>query len=121
MMVTTGLPSNAQFIRFTNASCKPKLSNYFYMYRFQMNSDLFCAIRSLDIRLQHLNHSNMFVHRVYHLHVYYHMEIMLHHSGIPLPYDNRYNKVSYPFFERGCLKLCENYGIDSEETVITGG
>ena len=62
-----------------------------------MNSDLFCAISSSDIHLQHLNDSNMFAHRVYHLHVYYHMEIMLHHSGVPLPYDNRDNKVSNAF------------------------
>ena len=77
----------ALLIQFTNPSYKPKLINYFHMYRFQLNFDLLCTTSFLGTPLEHRKHYNMSVHSVYHLCISYHIRVILHHLVVPLPHE----------------------------------
>ena len=54
-------------------SQKPRLEEYFHMYRCQLNFALYCVSFALGVSMQHLNHPNMLICSVYRFHVYYHM------------------------------------------------
>ena len=65
---------------------KPELNEYFHMYRCQLNFN-FCFV------LQHLNHPNLLLRSVYRFHVYFHVQLILHDLGIPLPHEDGFSKV----------------------------
>ena len=66
-------------------SRKPKLEEYFHMYRYQLNFALYCASSALGVSMQHLNHPNMLIRSVYRFHVYYHMRLILYRLKVALP------------------------------------
>ena len=76
----------ALLIQFTNPSYKPKLINYFHMYRFQLNFDLLRTTSFLGTPLEHLKY-NISVHSVYHLCISYHIRVILPHLVVPLPHE----------------------------------
>ena len=58
------------------------------MYRCQLTFDMFCATSALGISWQHLNHPNLLLLSIYRFHVYLHVRIIQHHSGISLPHED---------------------------------
>ena len=80
-----------------HGKCKPKLSEYFQMKRCQLNFARFCVIMALGISQQHFDYLNLLVGSVYRLHVYFHVQIILYHLDIPLPYEDGFSKVKSCF------------------------
>ena len=74
----------------SHGKCKPELSEYFHMYRCQLNVAMFCAF---GISWQHLNYPNLLVSTVYRFHVYFHVRLILHDLGISLPHEDGFSKV----------------------------
>ena len=63
-----------------------KLNESFHMYWCQLNFALFCTTSALGISWQHLNHPNLLVRTVYRFHLYFHVRLIIHNLGTPLPY-----------------------------------
>ena len=86
---------NARWMKFYNShgKYKPELNKYFHMYRCQLNFALFCAPSALGISWQHHNHPNLLVRAVYRFHVYFHVRLILHDLGNPLPHEDGFSKV----------------------------
>ena len=99
---------------------KPELSEYFYMYRCQLNFALFAVTSAFGISWQHLNHPNMLVLCVYRFHVYFHMLLTLHDLGILLPQEDGFNKVKNSYIQSAYYSLCDDYGVDPTETWMYG-
>ena len=77
----------------SDGTCKPELNEYFHMYRCQLNFALFCTTKALGISWKHLNHPNFLLRGVYRFHVYFHVRLILHDLGIPLPNEGGFRKV----------------------------
>ena len=86
------------------------------MYQCQLNFALFCAISVLGISWQHLNHPNLLVRTVYRLHVYLHVQIILHALGIPLPHGDGFSKVKSAYIKSVYCSICDEHGVDANET-----
>ena len=99
---------------------QPKLDEYFHMYRCQLNFAMFCATSALGISMQHLNSHNPLIKSVYRFHVYYHIRLILNQLGIPLPQEQRFNKVENPYFKSDYYTICREYGVDPNEVWMTG-
>ena len=98
-------------------SRKPKLEEYFHMYRCQLNFALCCASSALGVSMQHLNHPNMLISSVYLFHVYYHMQLIL---KLALPREERYKKTNNPYSKEDYFQVCEEYGVDPLEVWLFG-
>ena len=85
------------------------------MYRCQLNFAMFCATSALGISWQHLNHPNLPVGSVYRFHVYFHVQLILHDLGAPLPYEGGFGKV-----KSACYSICDDYGVNPNETWMYG-
>ena len=87
--------SSSLWMKFYNSHSKykPELNEYFHIYPCQLNFALFCATRALGISWQHLNHSNLLVRAVYRFHVYFHVRLILHNFGIPLPHEDGFRRL----------------------------
>ena len=77
----------------SHGKCKPGLSEYFHMYRCQLNFAMFCVTSARGISWQHLNHPNLFVCSVHRFYVYFHVQLILHELGISLPHEDGFSKV----------------------------
>ena len=51
------------------------------------------------ISWQHLNHPNLLVRAVYIFHVYFHVGLILHDLGIPLPHEDGFSKVKNAYIK----------------------
>ena len=96
-------------------SRKPKLEEYFHMYRCQLNFALYCASSALGVSMQHLNHPNMLIRSVYRFHVYYHMRLILYRLKGALPREERYKKTNNPYSKEDYFQVCDEYGVDPLE------
>ena len=87
--------SNTLWMKLCNShgKYKPELNEYFHMHRCQLNFALFCSTSALGISWQHLNHPNLLVQAVCRFHVYFHVQLILHDLGIPLPHGDGFSKV----------------------------
>ena len=86
------------------------------MYQFQLNFSMFCVTSALDVSWQHLNHPSLVVHAVYRFHVYFHVWLILHDLGIPLPHEDGFSKVKNTYIKSAYYSICDDYGIDADET-----
>ena len=77
----------------SHGKCKPELSEFFHMYRFQLNFALFCVASALGISWHNFNHTNLLVRHVYRFHVYFHIRLILHEISISLPHEDVFSKV----------------------------
>ena len=75
---------------------------------------------ALGISWQHLNHPNLLVQSVYTFHVYSHVRLILHGLGTPLPYDNGSSKVKNSYINSAYYSICDDYGVDVNETWMYG-
>ena len=101
-------------------SRKPKLEEYFHMYRCQLNFALYCASSALAVSMQHLNHPNMLIRSVYRFYVYYHMRLILYRLKVALPREERYKKANNPYSKEDYFQVCEEYGVDPLEVWLFG-
>ena len=99
---------------------RPKLKEYFHMYRCPLNFALFCATSSLCISWQHLNHPNLLARSVYRFHVYFYVLLIMHDLGILLPYQNGFSKVKNAYIKSAYCSICDGCGIDVDETWMHG-
>ena len=99
---------------------KPKLEEYFHMFRCQLNFALYCASSALGVSMQHLNHPNMLIRSVYRFHVYYHMRLILNKLKVVLPHEERYKKTNNNYSKEDYFKICDEYGVDPNETWLFG-
>ena len=81
---------------------------------------MFCATTALGISWQHLNHLNLLVRSVYRFHVYFHVRLILHNLGIPLPHEVDFSKVKNDYFKSAYYNVCDDYGVDATETWMHG-
>ena len=95
---------------------KPELNEYFHMNWCQLDFSLFCVTSALGFSWQHLNHSNLLVHAVYRFHMYFHIQLILHGSGISLPLEDDFSKVKNAYIKSAYYSICDDYGVDSNET-----
>ena len=93
-----------------------ELNEYFHMYRCQLNFAMFCATSALGFSWQPLNHPNLFLYSVYRFHVHFHVRILLHHLCISLPHEDGFNKVKTPYIKSAYYSVCNDYGVDADET-----
>ena len=103
--------SNDLWMKFYNShgKYKPELNEYFHMYLCQLKFALFCATSALGISYQHLNHPNLLVRSVYRFDVYFHVRLILHNLGIPLPYENGFSKVKNCYINSAYYAICDDY------------
>ena len=100
---------------------KPEFSEYFHIYRCQLNFAMFCVTSTLGIFWQHLNHLNLLVRSVYRFHVYFHIRLILHKLGISLPHEDGFSNVKNSYIQSAYYSLCNDYGVDPSRTWMYGG
>ena len=81
---------------------------------------MFCVTSTLGISWQHLNHSNLLVCAAFRFHVYFHIRLILHHLGISLTHQDGFNKVKNAYNESVYCSICDDYGVDPNETWMHG-
>ena len=99
---------------------KPELKEYFHMCRCQLNFAMFYVTRALGVSWQRLNHPNLLVRAVYKFHVYFHVQLILHKLGIYLPHEDGFSKVKNAYIKSAYYSICDQYGVDSNETWTYG-
>ena len=62
------------------------------MYRCQLNLAMFCTTSALGVSWKHLNHPKSLVRALYRFHVFFHLQLILHHLGISLPHEDGFSK-----------------------------
>ena len=67
-----------------------------------------------------LNHQNLLVCGVYRLYVYFHVQIILHHSSVSLPQEDAFKKVGNSYIESACYSICYDYGTKANEIGMNG-
>ena len=114
--------SNTLWMKFYNShgKYKPELSEYFHMCRCHLHFTLFCATSALGISWQHFNHPNLLVRSVYRFHVYFHVRLILHDLGIPLPHEDSFSKVKNAYIKSAYYSTCNDYGVGADETWMYG-
>ena len=75
---------------------------------------------ALGISWQYLNHPNLLVRSVFRFHVYFHVRLILHDLGTPLPYKDGFSKVKNAYITSAYYSICDEYGVDATETWMYG-
>ena len=78
------------------------------MYRCQLNFAMFCVTSALGISWQHLNYPNLLV------------RLILHELGISLSHEDGFSKVKNSYIQSSYYSICDDYGVDADETWIYG-
>ena len=99
---------------------KPKLNEYFHMYRRQLNFAMFCVTSALGVSWQHLNHLNLLVGVAYRFHVYFHVRLIFHELHISLPHEDGFSKVKNSYERSAYYSVCNQYGVNPDETWMYG-
>ena len=114
--------SLALWKKFYNSHGKYKLelNEYFHIYLCQLKFAMFCVTSALGISWQHLNHPNLLVRAVNRFHVYCHVRLILHELRISLPHENSFSKVKNDYEGSAYYSVCDQYGINPDETWMYG-
>ena len=99
---------------------KPELNECFHMYRCQLNFAMLCATIALGISSQYLNHQNWLIRSVYRFHMYFHIRLILYELGISLSHEDGFSKVKNAYIKSVCDSICDDYGVDADETWMYG-
>ena len=57
---------------------------------------------------------------VYRFHVYFNIQLILHELGISLPHEDGFSKVKNAYIESAYYSVCDDYGVDADETWMHG-
>ena len=68
----------------------------------------------------HLNHPILLICSAYRFHVYFHVRLILHKLGISLSHDDDFSKVKNSYIQSTYYSLCDDCGIDENETWMHG-
>ena len=52
--------------------------------------------------------------------MYFHVRLILHDLGIPLPHEDGFSKVKNAYIKSAYYSICDNYGVDADETWVHG-
>ena len=55
------------------------------------------------------------------IHVYFHIQIIMHHLGISSPFEDGFSKVEISYLKKAYYSLCDNYGVNADQTWMNGG
>ena len=83
----------------------------------------FCPVlcyNALGSSWQHLNHPNLLERAVYRFHVYFHVRLIFDDLHIPLPDEDGFNKVKNGYTKSAYYSICDDCGIDADETWMYG-
>ena len=98
--------------------------NFFVFYAggCQLNFAMFCLTSALGVSCQHLNHLNLLVGVVYRFHVYFHVRLIFHELHISLPHEVGFSKIkhSYSYKRSAYYSVCNQYGVNPDETWMYG-
>ena len=64
--------------------------------------------------------ANLLVRAVYRFYVYFHVRLILHDLGIPLPHEDGFSKVKNAYIKSAYYSICDDYGVDADETWMHG-
>ena len=78
------------------------------------------ATSALGISWQHLNHPNLLLRVAYRFHVYFHVQIKLHHLGTSLPHEDGFSKVKNSFIKSAYYSICDDFSVNADETWMHG-
>ena len=81
---------------------------------------MFAATGALGISWQHLNHPNLLICSIYRFHVYFHVQLILHEIGISLPHEDGFSKFKNAYIQSVYYSLCDDYGVNADETWMYG-
>ena len=87
------------------------------MYHYQLNFAMFCGLR---IFWHRLNYPNLLARSVYRFHVYFHVRIILHDLGISFPHEDGFSKVKNAYIKSASYSICDDYGVNPDETCMHG-
>ena len=73
--------------------------DYFKMYQCQVNFEIFCVATALGVSWQYLNSPSLRAHSVYHFHVYFYVQITLHHLGMSFSHEDAFSKVKNSYIK----------------------
>ena len=76
---------------------------------------MFCATGALGISWQH---PNLLVRSVYRYHLYFHVKLILHDLGTPLPYEYDLSKVKNGYIKTAYYNIRDEYGVNPNETWV---
>ena len=62
----------------------------------------------------------MLVRSVYRFHLYFHVQLILHELSISLPREDGISKVKNAYMSSGYYSICDDYGVDANETWMHG-
>ena len=113
---------NALWMKFCSnrGKYKPELKKYFHMYQCQLHFAMFCVTGAFGISRQHLNHPNLHVHSVDRFHVYFYVQIIMHHLAISLPHEDDFSKVKNSYIKKAYYSICDDCGVNADETWMDG-
>ena len=52
--------------------------------------------------------------------MYFHVRLILHDLGIPLPHKDGFTKVKNAYIKSAYYSICDRYGVDADETWMHG-
>ena len=90
------------------------------MCRCQLNFAMFYVTSALGISWQHLNHPNLLLRSVYRFHMYFHVRLILHDLSVSLPQEDRFSKVKNAYIKSAYYSICDDYGVNPNETWMHG-
>ena len=52
--------------------------------------------------------------------MYFHVRLILHDLGIPLPHEDGFSKVKNAYIKSAYYSACDDYGVDADKTWMHG-
>ena len=87
------------------------------LYPTQLDFAVWCATSACGILMEHLMHSNPMVRSIFRFHTYFQIRKILNELEVPLPDEQRFQKLNNPFNMDACRSITSKYGLSSDETV----
>ena len=66
------------------------------------------------------HHLNLLVGVVYRFHVYFHVRLIFHELHISLPHEDGFSKVKNSYERSAYYSVCNQYGVNPDETWMYG-
>ena len=48
--------------------------------------------------------------------MYFHVQLVWHDLGIPVPHEDGFSKVKNAYINSAYYSICDDYGVDADET-----
>ena len=76
---------------------------------------MFCVKSALGISWQHPNHFNLLTLCIYQFYVYFYVQIVLHHVGIPLLHENALVRLRISYIERVYCSIFDDHDVNADK------